>query len=96
LKSLVQLNLALVTTKTSPSWVAVPMPPAVPVEMTSFGRASPTICCHSATIGAESPSVARCSSDFTARTSISPIVTWATYPMQPASRAGEWSVSWGS
>ena len=52
-----------------------PDAPAVPVVMTSFGRASFTICCHSWTIGAETPSVARCSSDFTASTSTSPILT---------------------
>ena len=51
---------------------------------------------QNATIGAEIASVARCSSDLISSTSTSPILVRATYPRQPACRAGERVVSCGT
>src|SRR5205809_4000734 len=76
-------------TMTSPTSNALPMPPAVPVVMTSFGFTCPMICCQTSIFGNCGPSCDMCESDLNTTTDFLPMVVVQYEPSRIACSAGQ-------
>ncbi len=76
-------------TITSPTSNCLPMPPAVPVVITSLGCTSRMICRQTSMLGSCGPSCDMCESDLKITTDLPPMVVVQYAPRRLACSAGQ-------